>query len=60
MKVFDKFNYAPAIGEDDVAELKTSEAYSRSIGLFKAPVDVDAWVDRALAAEITAAQGAVK
>ena len=48
-QVFAKFDYTPALADEDVVELKKSEAYSRSIGLIKAPVDVESWVDRGVA-----------
>jgi sulfonate transport system substrate-binding protein len=49
VQVFDKLDYTPAFSDDDIRELKKSEAYSRSIGLIKAPVDIDSWVDRTVA-----------
>jgi sulfonate transport system substrate-binding protein len=45
LKVFAKFNYSPAIHADDIQELKKSEAFMRSAGLIKVPVDIDTFVD---------------
>lgn len=48
VQVFGKLDFNPVIRDDDINELKKSEAYSRSIGLIKAPVDIDSWLDRSL------------
>lgn len=51
VQVFAKFDYSPVIRADDAAEIKRAESYLREIGLLKAAVDVDAWLDRTLIAE---------
>lgn len=51
LKVFPKFDYNPAIQADDVEEIRKSEAFMRSAGLIKAPVNIDAFADRSLARE---------
>jgi sulfonate transport system substrate-binding protein len=48
VQVFAKFDYSPVIRADDANEIKNAEAYLRGIGILKAPVDVDAWLDRTL------------
>jgi sulfonate transport system substrate-binding protein len=48
VKLLPKLDFNPAIGDEDLADLKKSEAYYRSIGLIKAPVDIDAWAVRDL------------
>jgi sulfonate transport system substrate-binding protein len=50
-RLFADFDFNPVIRADDVTEIKGAEAYLRSIGLLKAPVDVDAWLDRSLITE---------
>ncbi len=45
VKVFSKFNYAPAIHREDLQELKKSEAFMRDAGLIKVPVAIDSFVD---------------
>jgi sulfonate transport system substrate-binding protein len=44
-KVLAKFNYDPAIGPDDIEELKKTEAFMRSAELIKTPVNIDTFVD---------------
>ena len=51
LKVFPKFDYHPAVKTDDVQELKKSEAFMRSAGLIRVPVDIDKFVDAGLARE---------
>jgi sulfonate transport system substrate-binding protein len=51
LKVFAKFNYAPAIHANDIQELKESEAFMRSAGLIKAPVDIDRFADLSIGRE---------
>lgn len=48
VKVFAKFDYSPVLRDEDVAELKKSAAFMKSIGLIKAEVDIDAFADRAI------------
>jgi sulfonate transport system substrate-binding protein len=43
--VLKKFDFNPAIHTDDVQEIKKSEAFLRSNGLIKSPVNVDDFVD---------------
>lgn len=50
-QVFAKFDYNPVIGPDDVEEIRRAEAYLRTIGILKTPVDVNSWLDRTLVAE---------
>ncbi len=45
-KVFAKLDFNPALTDDDIGEFKKTEAYIRTIGLIRSPVDVDAFVDR--------------
>ena len=47
-RVFGKLDFHPAIQSDDVQELKKSEAFMRSAGLIKAPVNIDSFVDVSL------------
>jgi len=49
--VFAKLNFSPALTDGDVAEFKKTEGYIYSIGLIKNRVDVDAIIDRSVAAE---------
>lgn len=49
--VLQKFDFSPVLHDDDIAEIKRSEAYLRSIGLQKTAVDVEAWADRTLITE---------
>jgi len=50
-KVFAKLDFSPALTDDDINEFKKTEAYIRGIGLIRSSVDVDAFVDRGIAAE---------
>ncbi|MGE5515204.1 MAG: aliphatic sulfonate ABC transporter substrate-binding protein [Bacteroidota bacterium] len=50
-QVLQRMHYDPAIHDDDVAEVKKTEAFMRSHGLIKTSVDVDAFFNRKLAAE---------
>lgn len=51
LKVFPKFDYNPAIQADDVEEIRKSEAFMRSAGLIKAPVNIDSFADPSLVRE---------
>ncbi len=44
-KVLAKGDFDPALHADDVEELKKSEAFMRGVGITKAAVDIDAFVD---------------
>jgi len=48
VKLLPRLDFNPALTDEDIAELKKSEAYYRTIGLIKSAVDVDAWADRSL------------
>jgi sulfonate transport system substrate-binding protein len=50
-QVLKRMNYDPAIHDDDVAEVKKTEAFMRSHGLIKTAVDVDAFFNRRISAE---------
>lgn len=45
LKVFSKFNYAPAIHSDDLAELKKTEAFLKSAGIIQTAVNIDDFAD---------------
>lgn len=45
-QVFAKFDYTPTIHADDASEIRKSEAYQRKVGLTRAAVDVERWLDR--------------
>jgi len=51
VQVFAKFDYSPVIRADDAEEIRRAEVYLRTVGILKAPVDVNAWLDRTLLAE---------
>lgn len=44
-RVLAKADFDPVLHPDDVEELKRSEAFMRSAGITKAPVDIDAFLD---------------
>lgn len=46
--VFAKFDFDPALRDEDVAELKKSAAFMKSIGLIKTDVDIDAFANRSI------------
>jgi sulfonate transport system substrate-binding protein len=48
VEVFAKFDYSPVITDEAVADIRKTEAYMRSIGLTKAPVEVESWAERSL------------
>lgn len=50
-RVFNKFDYTPAIQADDVEELKKSEAFMESAGIIRTPVSIDSFVDVSLGRE---------
>jgi sulfonate transport system substrate-binding protein len=50
-KVLAKFDYHPAIQADDIEELKRSEAFMRSAGIIKSPVNIDTFADPTLTRE---------
>jgi sulfonate transport system substrate-binding protein len=45
VKVLAKLDFHPAIKPDDIGEIKKSEAFMRSAGLIKAPVNIDSFAD---------------
>lgn len=45
-RVFAKFDFNPVLRDEDIAELRKSAEFMKSIGIIKAPVDIDAFVDR--------------
>jgi sulfonate transport system substrate-binding protein len=45
LKVLPKFDYHPAIQTDDIGEIKKSEAFMRSVGIIKVPVNIDIFTD---------------
>ncbi len=45
LKVLSKLDFHPAIQADDIAEIKKSEAFMRSAGLIRVPVDIDRFTD---------------
>ncbi len=47
VKVFTKFDYNPVLRDEDIAELKKSADFMKSIGLIRTAVDIDAFADRA-------------
>ena len=49
VKVFAKFDYSPALTDQDVAELKKSAAFMKEVGIIKTAVDIDAFADRGVA-----------
>jgi sulfonate transport system substrate-binding protein len=51
LKVFTKFNYNPAIRNDDIEELKKSEAFMKSTGLIKTAVNINDFVDTGIGRE---------
>ena len=51
VQVFGRLAFNPVIHDDDVADIKRTEAYLRTVGILKAPVDVDSWAERSLIAE---------
>jgi sulfonate transport system substrate-binding protein len=51
VKVLPKYNFNPAIHTDDIEEIKKSEAFMRSAGIIKAPVNVDKFTDVSLERE---------
>lgn len=48
VKVFAKFDYNPALQQDDIEEIRKSEAFMRSAGLIKAPVNINTFIDVSL------------
>lgn len=46
--VFAKFDYTPTLSDNDIAELKKSAEFMKSVNIIKAPVDIDSWADRAI------------
>jgi sulfonate transport system substrate-binding protein len=46
--VFAKFDYNPALHDEDIAELKKSAEFMKSVGIIKTAVDIDAFADRAI------------
>lgn len=46
--VFAKFDYTPTLTDSDIAELKKSAEFMKSVNIIKAPVDIDSWADRAI------------
>ncbi|WP_306532599.1 aliphatic sulfonate ABC transporter substrate-binding protein [Geobacter sp.] len=51
LKVFPRFDYNPSIQADDVEEIRKSEAFMRSAGLIKKPVNIDSFADPSLVRE---------
>lgn len=45
LKVLSKYDFHPAIQTDDIVEIKKSEAFMRSVGIIKSPVDIDKFKD---------------
>ncbi|HTP65916.1 MAG TPA: aliphatic sulfonate ABC transporter substrate-binding protein [Geobacteraceae bacterium] len=45
VKVLPKLDFHPAIQADDITEIKRSEAFMRSAGLIKTPVNIDRFTD---------------
>jgi sulfonate transport system substrate-binding protein len=50
-QVFAKFDYTPAIRDDDAQEIRRSEAYLHKVGLTRAAVDVDRLLERRIGAQ---------
>ena len=50
-RVLAKLDFHPAIHAEDIEEIKKSEAFMRSAGLIKAPVNIDKFADPGLARE---------
>lgn len=48
LKVLPKYDFHPAIQTDDIVEIKKSETFMRSVGIIKAPVDIDKFKDASL------------
>lgn len=48
LKLLPKYDYHPAIQADDIVEIKKSEAFMRSVGIIKTPVDIDKFKDASL------------
>jgi sulfonate transport system substrate-binding protein len=48
LKVLPKYDFHPAIQADDIGEIKKSEAFMRSVGIIKVPVDIDKFKDASL------------
>jgi|AGTN01.3.fsa_nt_gi ABC transporter, substrate-binding protein, aliphatic sulfonates family len=57
VKVFAKLDYTPALTDHDIAELKKSAAFMKSIGLIRTEVDIDAFADRAINSSLGKAAG---
>lgn len=48
LPVFAKLDYNPILRDEDVAELKKSAEFMKSVGIIKTAVDIDAFADRAV------------
>lgn len=46
--VFAKFDYNPILRDEDVAELKKSAEFMKSVGIIKTAVDIESFADRAV------------